>query len=365
MLCLLFFSIDSYGCPDAFEGKDKLIFQPTSVSLFDNVFPKMEDPNPVQHSSRRRHITKGRSAHRRKKSQEDLPSLFDILPTPAETKTTNTIQTLREETLTFRNIDPQQNTTLNIDRTVQKKTSTPKAKSQKQIKVDVTNNFINSFRNRDFVQMNKLVTDFPFLKSLRITDFLFLKDYIEDLTVLERFPEGISPVHVAVYSRDLEMLDNCLKMGLKLRTIKRKRGSIEPNPLHVAIGEGFYLKANMILKHDNYVPPWVNKKKLPPGEKTRLIDEKNEDTLTPWALAIETDMRNGGYPVFTHLIGRYKPSGYVESYVFGVRKDGFDFAKETHDQQIIDLADQYLWAPHYEENKKKKIRYGKRTSSPY
>ena len=121
----------------------------------------------------------------------------------------------------------------------------------------------------------------------------------------------------------------------------------------------------MILKHKGYVSPWVNKSTLPPGKKTQLIDEKDEDTLTPWVLAIETDTRNGGYPVFTHLIGKYNPSGYVESYVFGVRKDGFDFAKDTHKLQFTNLAYRYLWAPNYEENKEKKLRHGKRTSSPY
>ena len=223
MFCLLFFSIDSYGCPDAFEGNDKLTSQPTSVSLFDNVFPEMENPNPVQHSSRRRPTTRRRSAPKRNKSYEDLPSLFDTPPPPAETKTTKTIKTPREEALTFRNIDSQQNTTLSTARTVQKKTATPKLKNQKQIKVDVTNYFIEAFQARNFDQMKKLIADFSFLKSLRInTSSFFLKNYIEDLTVLVRFPEGISPAHIAVYSHDLEMLDNCLKMGLETRTIKRK-----------------------------------------------------------------------------------------------------------------------------------------------
>ena len=106
----------------------------------------------------------------------------------------------------------------------------PKLTKQQQIKIDVTNNFVKAFRNRDFIQMNNLVKDFPFLKSLRIkTNSLFLKDYIEDPTVLKRFPEGISFPTIAVYKRDLEMLNNCLEMGLEIRTIKRKgRGSIEP-----------------------------------------------------------------------------------------------------------------------------------------
>lgn len=215
--------------------------------------------------------------------------------------------------------------------------------------------------------MNKLVTDFPFLKSLRVkTNPLFLKDYMEDLTILKRFPEGISSPTIAVYSRDLEMLSNCLKMGMEIRTIKRKkRGSVEPNPLHAAIGESFYLGADMILRHEGRVPPWVDKSTLPSGKKNRLIDEKDEDTLTPWALAIETDMRNGGRPEFVHLVGEYRPSGYVESYVNGVQKDGFDFAQDTGKLQFINLATRYLWAPNYKENKEKKHRYGNRTSASY
>lgn len=360
--CLLFFSIDFYGCPDAFNDN-----RSAQGFLFDSVLPQVKNPQTVQHSSNRRPATRRRSAPRRKNSQADLPSLFDTLPFPAETKTTNTIKTSRKTTFTFRDTDPQQNTTFSTDRTVQKKTPTPKLTKQQQIKIDVTNNFVKAFRNRDFVQMNKLITDFPFLKSLRVkANSLFLKDYIEDLTVLKRFPEGISFPNIAVYSRDLEMLNNCLKMGLEIRTIKRKgRGSIEPNPLHVAIGESFYFGAEMILRHEGRIPPWVDKSTLPPGKKTRLIDEKDEDTLTSWALAIETDMRNGGEPEFVHLIGEYRPSGYVESYVHGVQKDGFVFAQDTGKLQFINLAARYLWAPNYKENKEKKRRYGNRTGSAY
>lgn len=116
LFCLLFFSFDFYGCPDAFDDS-----RSAQGFLFEGVLPQLKNPQTVQHSSNRRPVTRRRSSPRRKKSHADLPSLFDTLPLPSNTETTNTIKTSREVTLTFRNIDPQRNTTLNTDGTVQKK----------------------------------------------------------------------------------------------------------------------------------------------------------------------------------------------------------------------------------------------------
>lgn len=338
---LLLLPLDSYGCPDAFGGRNKV--KPTTPFLpfVENTLPTTTKKNNIgQHLIRR-------TPSRRKKISSQGPSLFDIQP-PAKTL-------IGKDQAPVENTSP--DTNLSIVKNTQRKTSSPKPKTRRQTKIDITHRFLESFESRDFEQMEKLVKESPFLTSLRLDiDSPFVTNYIKNPKTLALFPEGISLPHIAVYSRDLQKLSRLLKMGFKIRTIKqKKKGSIEPNPLHVAITENLYTEAETILKHEGYVSP---------GEKGRLIDEKNQDTLTPLALAIERDIHNRGYPYFTRLIGRYRPSGYVEFFINGERMDGVILVEETKHPEIKKIGKRYVWAPNYVKYKGKKMLHGKRASPP-
>lgn len=101
----------------------------------------------------------------------------------------------------------------------------------------------------------------------------------------------------------------------------------------------------------------------PFGKRNRLIDEKDQNKKTPWALAIEKDMETDTIR-FTLLIGEYHPSGYVESYTPNGPKDGYELATATQQSQIVRIAYRYLKAPNYGEHKENKRRYEHRTTSP-
>ncbi len=94
-----------------------------------------------------------------------------------------------------------------------------------------------------------------------------------------------------------------------------------------------------------------------------MIDEKDQNKKTPWALAIEKDVETDTIR-FTPLIGQYHPSGYVESYTPYGPRDGYELATATKQSQIVRIAYRYLKAPNYGEHKENKRRHGHRTTSP-
>ena len=71
---------------------------------------------------------------------------------------------------------------------------------------------------------------------------------------------------------------------------------------------------------------------------------------------------------FIHLIGKYSPSGYVESYSWDGPKDGYKLAQQTGSQKVIQLANKYLVAPNYEYyldiKRNSTSYYKKRTTQP-
>ena len=93
--------------------------------------------------------------------------------------------------------------------------------------------------------------EFPFLKSLRFSaESPLVKNYIKDLN---SFPKGLSLLHIAVYTRDLQMLDLLLQLELKVRTQKKKGGiSAEDSPFHVSIKTNFQEGAEKILEYEGY-----------------------------------------------------------------------------------------------------------------
>ena len=154
---------------------------------------------------------------------------------------------------------------------------------KQQIKIDAKRSFTQAFQKRDFNKMETLINTFPFLKSLRISNNSpLLENYTHYITNIESFPEGLNFPVIAVYAYDFQMLDFLLNLGINIRT-KKGTGevSIESNPLHVGIKIDFYSAANRILEHEGHVPF---------GKRNRLIDEKEQNKKTPWALAIEKDM---------------------------------------------------------------------------
>lgn len=214
----------------------------------------------------------------------------------------------------------------------------------KQRKEEITQDFFTAFKNENFVGMRSLVTEFPFLKKVRLKDPAALEG------ILERHrrwcPRGWSPLGIAAYKKQLDLFNFLLTLDMDVRTIKRQGGgSVESNPLHISLRRGFRAGVVNILAHVGYVRFGT--------KKNRFIDEKDHQKLTPWALAIEQDSINRRIR-YIEIVGEYRPSGYVSSYIFGGPKDGYEIAKSTGSNSVIQRAEMYLVAPEY--SKYKEIR---------
>ena len=231
----------------------------------------------------------------------------------------------------------------------------PSSRLTQKRKEEATAEFLEAFERKDFKKIKSLIIQFPFLKAVRFKNPSFINRSVEKTDRIW-CPEGWGPLQLATYTKDLQTLDWLLKLDFNVRTKKKTGGvSLESNPLHIAIKRNFPIGAKKILEHENYVPFGKN--------KNRFIDEKNHNKQTAWALAVQKDIERRRLR-YTLLIGRYHPSGYVESYSVNGPKDGYEIARDTGEQVIIDLARKYLVAPNYEEHKKNKRAYGHRTKPP-
>ena len=225
------------------------------------------------------------------------------------------------------------------------------ALTRKQIK----QNFLSAFQSRDIKQLKELVLKQPFLKKTRWP--------VEQSPVHKEhqnwIAEGWTPLQIASYLKDLELLNLFLELDFNVRTKKKTGGvSIEDNALHIAIKRNFLEGAESLLNHMGFVRF---------GRRNRFIDEKTHDKYTPWALAIQHYEKYGNLD-FIRLIGRHQPSGYTESYDSGIPKDGYVLANETRSSEVIRMANMYLIAPKYEHYREIKQNhpypFHKRTSSP-
>ena len=224
-------------------------------------------------------------------------------------------------------------------------------------KKEILQIFFEHFHNRNIKQIEKIVLANPFLKKARVpfTNSDIKKEYHSLV------PLGWTPLQMASYLKDLELLNLLLKLDFNLKTQKKQGGiSREDNPLHIAIKRNFSKGAESILNHVSYVELGA--------QKNRFIDEKTQDKNTPWALAIQHYEKYKD-STFIHLIGKYAPSGYVESYSWDGPKDGYKLAQQTGSQRVIQLANRYLVAPNYEYYQHIKRNSGsffqKRTKQPY
>ena len=221
-------------------------------------------------------------------------------------------------------------------------------------KEDIVKDFLQTFEKRDFQQIKSMVNKFPFLKDVRFN--IFLINHLVEEKHLNWCPNGWSPLQLASYAKDIQMLEWFLELGFNIRIKKTIRGvSLEHNPLHIAIKRDFKEGAEQILAyaHDN----------IPLKQKKHFIDEKNQYTETPWGLAVRQDQKKP-LPVFILIVGQYGPSGYVESYDWNGLKDGYEIAEETGNSILVRLAKFYLVAPNYRKHKKNKLKRGHRTKTP-
>ena len=237
----------------------------------------------------------------------------------------------------------------------------PKKSYSKEEKEALSKEFLYHYDKKDKESMEALVTQNPFLKNIRIP----LPDY-----VLIKFPKqmgwfdaeiGWTPLQMASYNRDLDLLKFFLKLGFPYKAKKKKGGiSVEYNPLHIAIVRDFPEGAKSILSE-------AGLQKLGFHTGQRFIDEKDAKKRTPWTLAVFQDMKNK-QTQFVHIIGRYEPSGYVESYIYDSPLDGYKVAGKYGSSIIIHLANVYLKAPNYKKytDIKESSRRGKlkRTKKP-
>ena len=209
---------------------------------------------------------------------------------------------------------------------------------------EIVQSFLELFYARDLKQIEALVLDHPFLKKQRFP--------IENSKIKTEhqvwMPQGWTPPQMAGYLKDIELLNLFLTLNFNIRTKKKQGGvSQEDNALHIAIKRNFPEGAESILKH-------IGISKF--GKRNRFIDEKTHDKYTPWALAVQHYNKHKELN-FIHLIGKYKPSGYVESYDRYEPKDGYKLALETRSRELIKLANEYLIAPKYEHYRDMKLNH--------
>jgi len=238
--------------------------------------------------------------------------------------------------------------------------------SLKQKKEQAVQNFIQAFESQNVQNITNLVKEFPFLKSVRITDTKWLDKKIRK-NEQKWCPEGWSFLQVASYTRNILMTKILLGLNFDVRSKKGRGGlSLEHNPLHIAIKKNYITGLEIIF---SYIPAHDRTKK-----RGHFIDEKTQMKHTPWSLAINRDIKNlekgtAKKLLFTPFLAQYKPSGYVESYVIARGpKDGFELAYMSKHPEIIRLAREHLRAKDYQTYKEIKQDYPpgfKRTSPPY
>lgn len=226
--------------------------------------------------------------------------------------------------------------------------------SSKQ-KEEISQRFLTALERENFKEIKELAEKFPFLKNIRFKSSLDLINKNIKEEDLSYCPEGWSPVQFAVYTKNIPLLEQLLSLNFNVRAKKKRGGeSLEDNPLHIAIKVNFKEGARKILSH-------IGPTRF--GVKNRFIDEKNRQKRTPWFIAVKKDLENQ-FIDFTPLIGMYYPSGHVESYGKYGLEDGFETAKRTQIQEIIDIANNSLKTSNYLVHKEAKELYGRRTKAP-
>jgi len=230
--------------------------------------------------------------------------------------------------------------------------------SQQQIaqkKTDILHYFINS----DMKNLQAILLKYPRLKNVRWTKQENPEFFKEILFGDYKWSkQGWGLLQLAAYFKKPEMLSMLLDLNLNIRTRKKLGGeSIEDNALHISLRRNFQEGVDMLLKHQGL--------ERFGKVKNRFIDEKSYDKKTPWFLAIRRDLSQKN-TLFTNLIGQYRPSGYVQSYVIGRGpRDGFEVARSSRNPHIIQLAHRYLKiSRNYKEFKDLKQLYGKNTKPP-
>ncbi|MDE0150928.1 MAG: hypothetical protein OXK80_00305 [Bdellovibrionales bacterium] len=240
-------------------------------------------------------------------------------------------------------------------------TSKPKTRRlTKKVKEQIKKDFLTAFNNDDFLTISELIREYPFLKDVR-----FDHSDLPDNTIstedqrewMQWTPLGWSPLQLAVYTKNISQLEFFLKRKFNPRTQKR---IAEHNPLHIAIKQDFREGVRMILKYVGYIPMHFaineNGRTEISVNKNRFIDEKNNDKQTPWILAIQQDMKIRRTR-YTALIGRFRPSGYVQSVVNGKLVDGYEYAEQADAKlspdrrHMKEMANKYLVAPNYDQYK--------------
>ena len=219
-----------------------------------------------------------------------------------------------------------------------------KGRLTKQRKEEITQDFLTAFKSENFVDMRNLVMEFPFLRKVRIKDPAALKG----IAGKDRHwcPRGWSPLGIAAYKKQLDLFKFLLSLAMDIRTIKKQGGeSVESNPLHISLRRGFREGVVDVLEYAGYVRFGT--------ESNRFIDEKDHQKLTPWALAIERDSIHRKIR-YIRIVGEYRPSGYVSSYTSRGPMDGYEIAKATGSDNVVQYAKMYLVAPKY--RKYKEIR---------
>lgn len=215
----------------------------------------------------------------------------------------------------------------------------PRRRVLRQEKEQAKQDFLAAFKNSSILSMIRLVREFPFLKTVRYSNDPYLLSRIREKD-LKWCPKGWSPIQIASYIKDIELLNFLLGLDMDVYSIKRPGGeNLESNPLHIAIKKDFKEGAMAILHH-------VGFQKFGSIPR-RFIDEKDHLKQTPWLLAVKNDLDRQRIH-YILLIGRYKPSGYVKSYTSnGGPKDGYEIARSTRVGIIINMAQRFLVAPNY------------------
>ena len=241
----------------------------------------------------------------------------------------------------------------------QKLSKSNKKKYSKAEKKKISQDFLQSFYKKDKPSMRRLVLKHPFLKAIRMpvpTSVLQSRSCYDcfDLDI------GWTPLQMASYNKDLDLLEFLLELDFEYKTKKGKGAvSLEYNPLHIAIITDFFEGAKSILLKSGL-------EKFGRHKGRRFIDEKTGDKMTPWALAVFQDLKNKRVE-FVHLIGSYEPSGYVESSVLKQPIDGYVVAQEYGGRGMYRLAKKYLKAPNYEKYmniKEKSVRDKRKRTKP-
>ena len=217
---------------------------------------------------------------------------------------------------------------------------------------------LEAVENSNLPQLRQLLEQYPQLKDLRWNQHTYPSFFSKMGEDYKWCPKGWGLLQIAAYLKEPNLLNLFLNLDVNIRTQKRKGGeSIEDNALHISLRQNYRQGIEIIFSH-------VPRERFG-SKKQRFIDEKSHDKKTPWFLAIKRD-REYKKIIFTHMIGQYEPSGFVESYIIGRGpRDGFEIAKSTGNKKFINLSRKYLRrSANYKKYKDMKMRSGKRTKEP-